>query len=262
MGFGLTATVRFKTLAVSALVLVFPIAAGAASHKFVPCKPVGAQCVGIVELYDDGVYWIANRVVKDGRETWEPIKKADCPRDQDYHERKAYAWDRKYGDYICVYDEIRERPDPATKRGKLFRYIGTHKALLASDATLFISSMADAASAVHCQHVSSSCRETNPILGPHPSSAGIYGTKLGLTAAYIGLDHWWAYEFKGHEPDTAYLFWCAWLVGQNYYGTLTNINTARGVPSAQIAVWGDDLAAARERLTAAHERLMGAVPIP
>jgi hypothetical protein len=262
MRMGLTA-IRFKAWAISALLmLVCPAVAEAASHKFIPCKPVRNQCVGIIDVYNDGVYWIANRVVKDGRETWEPIKRAHCPTDEDYHGRRAYARDPKYGDYMCVYDDIRERPDPSTKPGKLFRYITTHKVLLASDATLALSSLADAASAAHCQHVSPFCHETNPLLGPHPSTAALYGTKMGLTAMYIGIDHWWEHEFKGTAPEKIYVFWSAWLVSQSYGGTLSNISTALSYRGPSPALSANDLVGAGGRLTIAHEQLMRAVPIP
>jgi len=263
MSFGLAATIRSKTLLVSTLVLVFPIVAGAASHNFVPCKPVGKQCVGIVDVYKDGVYWMANRVVVDGHETWVPIKRAHCPTEQDYHQRRAWSRDPKYGDYMCVYDNIRERPEPPTKAGKFFRFVTTHKVVLGSDAALMLSALADAASAAHCQHVDPYCYEKNSFLGPHPSAGALYGTKLGFTALYIGIDHLWEDVYKGEAPEKVHLFWDAWLVSQNYGGTLSNVNTALsygGPPRPALSA--NDLATAHERLAVGHEGLARAVPIP
>jgi hypothetical protein len=229
------------------LLLMFP-AISEASHEFLPCKPVKSECVAIVDIYDDGVYWIADRIEIDGYVFWDPIKKADCPHDSDYHLRKEYGWDPKYGNYACLYDEVHERPSPDSRRGRFIDYVVTHKSLLASDGVLILSALADASSAAHCQQVSRSCIEKNALLGPHPSAGTLYGTKLSITAGLIAVDHYWVHEFKESPPnDGLYLFWWSAFVGENFYGTLTNVNTAGRLVSSP-AEHASNLRRARERL--------------
>lgn len=206
-----------------------------------PCWPVKSQCVGFVTL-SDGEVWFAQRVVKDGKEAWVPIKKADCPNANSHHFQNVYRYDYKYGDYVCKYESANEAPPAAMHTGGLGRYISTHKMLLVTDTLLVLSSLADSASSVHDQHMHPPGVETNPLLGKHPSNVALYGSKMGLTAAWIGINHWWARDLHGDPLQRIYIFWTAPLIF---------LNATYAYHNADVAV----------RMSNARARIMQAVPI-
>jgi hypothetical protein len=238
--FNLRMTFLFGPLAVMVLGLLAP-AQAAARKEFYPCRPIGKQCVGVVVL-SDGEFWHANRVIKDGKETWEPIKKADCPNINSYHPKNVYRYDYTYGDYICKYESANEAPQPAMRMGAFGRYISTHKMLLVTDSLLVLSGLADSASSVHCQHMHPACVESNEVLGKHPSNATLYGSKMGLTAGWIVLNHWWASDNHGEPVQRVYVFWTAPLIF---------LSATYAYHNADVAV----------RMSKARAQIMQAVPI-
>jgi hypothetical protein len=225
-------------------------AAFAASHDYKPCKPVGHECVGIVVL-DDGNFWIANRAMRGDVETWQPIKKADCPNINSYHPRNLYRFDSKYGDYICKYEWANEPPPPALHMGGLGRYISSHKVLLINDTGLVLAALADSASSVHCQHMHPACAETAALLGRHPGNLTLYGSKMGLTAAWIGINHWWESDHHGEPSQNIYAFWNV---------PLAFLCVTDAIHNADIASQMHNVAAAG-RMADARTHLLNEVPI-
>jgi hypothetical protein len=194
------------------------------------CKPVGTQCVGIIAK-DNGRLWIADRAFQDGQYIWVPIKEADCPSEQGKHGLTYYSHDPVYGDYECSYDRINQRneyePVAGVRESSIGRYMRTHKVLLAVDTALVLSSLADAASTVHCMHTNPFCREENPLLSPHPSNLQVYGLKLGLTAAFIGWTHYWVHTSRRRGwGESYYGAWAAPLIVFSALATKHNVSIA------------------------------------
>lgn len=73
--------------------------------------------------------------------------------------------------------------------GHVWHYVTHHKELLIHDTLLVLTASADAASSVHCQHISPFCKETNSTLGPRPSELATWGYLLGFAGAKITLNH-------------------------------------------------------------------------
>ena len=91
--------------------------------RITSCKPVGTQCVGVIAK-DDRTLWLADRVSQDGRYTWVPIKKADCPSPREMRAFAHSASDPDYGSYECKADDAgqigtQEEPVAATRGGGL-----------------------------------------------------------------------------------------------------------------------------------------------
>jgi hypothetical protein len=79
------------------------------------------------------------------------------------------------------------------RRPGLFRsfghYLKTHKELLIMDAVVVLPLSAEAASTVHCMHVSPFCNESNELLGRRPSTAAVWGLALGFSAMVVTFNH-------------------------------------------------------------------------
>jgi len=73
--------------------------------------------------------------------------------------------------------------------GKFGRYCKTHKELLLMDSIVLLPVSAEAASTVHCIHVSPFCNESNELLGRRPSTGKVWGLALGYSAAIITSNH-------------------------------------------------------------------------
>jgi hypothetical protein len=88
--------------------------------------------------------------------------------------------------------------------GKLGRYVKTHKELLLMDSLVVLPVSAEAASTVHCLHVSPFCNESNELLGRRPSTGAVWGLALGYSAGIITANHlaWRALN----DPET----WPRW----------------------------------------------------
>jgi hypothetical protein len=189
------------------------------------------KCISIVD-YGDGVYWVANRVVKDEKVSWEPIKRADCPSKSDFHYREFGAYDRAFGAYTCVYDDVRQPPAAATSGGKIGRYIKTHKFLLVSDAILVGSSLADAVTTERCLHVPG-CVESNPFVGPHPSDLEIYGIKMGLTGIFVTMNHKWFHDSEHRPIQFLPFLWTAPLVASSIADAANNVQVTDNLSRAR-----------------------------
>lgn len=187
------------------------------------CRKVKNDCVGLV-FESDGYLWFAKRVVVNGVERWDPIKKADCPRDDSRHEQVVYARDDKYGYYKCIYYGNTE----PTGNGVRF-FIRTHKVLLITDSVMLAASMADAASAVHCQHTSPECFETNYFLPRRPTNLQLYGFALGTSSATIAFDHWFKHGLSNSDFGLIYLGDVALTVTGYYRGITANIDATQSL---------------------------------
>jgi hypothetical protein len=217
------------------LVLLFlcPFQPALAHDKKAHCRPVGIQCVAVV-MKTDGSFWLADRNVERGKYVWEPIKPTDCPNANDGRLSVYVSTDPVYGAYRCVYPGEDHRggvaPMIGTKWQRVWRYMGTHKLLLTTDAALVLSSIADSASSYNCEQTSAFCSEENPMLPRHPSAAQLYGVKLGMTAGIITFDHWWYHRSRwwGYE------FWTAPLIFSSVAATKHNVNLAEKLSSGQV----------------------------
>jgi len=87
---------------------------------------------------------------------------------------------------------------------KFGRYVTTHKELLLMDGLVVLPVSAEAASTVHCLHVSPFCKESNELLGRRPSTGAVWGLALGYSAGIITANHlaWRALN----DPET----WPRW----------------------------------------------------
>jgi len=222
----------------------------AASHDYRPCKPMGRECVSIV-VFDDGNFWIADRIMQGEKETWQPIKKADCPNINSYHPREVFRSDWKYGDYVCKYEWASEPPPPALHMGGFGRYISSHKVLLVNDTALVLAALADSASSVHCQHMHPACVETAALLGKHPGNVTLYGSKMGLTAAWIGINHWWEDDHHDEPSQDIYTFWNVPLTFLSITNTIHNADLSTRLRRAE----------ASDRMVEARAHLLSEVTV-
>lgn len=203
------------------------------------CKPVATQCVGIIAKAD-GRLWIADRVFQDGQYIWVPIKQTDCPSEQDEHGLTYHSHDTVYGDYVCRYDKANEtterEPIAALRGNRIGRYSRTHKRLLVIDTLLVLSSLADAASTIHCLRTNPFCREENPLLPRHPSNVQAYGIKLGLTAAVIGWTHYSVHiARKNGYRENWDVLWTSPLILSSAMATKHNVDVAELYSAPRIA---------------------------
>jgi hypothetical protein len=214
--------------------------ANAATANTEYCKPVKDKCINVVD-YGNGIYWVANRVVKEDKVTWEPIKRANCPSKTEPHYRESAAYDSTFGAYTCLYDDVLQPPPAATSGGKVGRYIKTHKFLLVSDAILVGSSLADAVTTERCLHVTG-CVESNPFVGPHPSDLEIYGIKMGLTGVFVTMNHKWFHDSQHRSIQFLPFLWTAPLVAtsiaaaENNVRVTDNLSKARAQLMSQVPV--------------------------
>ena len=232
-------------------VLLCPSMASA-SHRWDPCKPVKTKingvkrelCVAMV-VQTDGSWWVANRLREGetaagaltiGDDRWELLEPAPCPNINAYHAKNEYGFDSRFGDYVCRYESANEAPPHAMHMGGLGRYISTHKMLLATDSIFVLSSLADSTSTVHCLHLYPACAETNPLLGKHPSDFAAYGLKLGLTAGWIGINHWWAHDNHGEPRQRLYTYWTAPLIFISAMDAKHNADLAERLSNARARV--------------------------
>jgi hypothetical protein len=224
-----------RALILIAILLALP-AIASASHKDndndkdQECHQFHNECVAVFN-YDDGRYFVRREVV-DGQVSWERIKKTPCPAENDYHYREFEFRDSKYGDWVCKYEQRHLRPIPATVGGKLGRYISTHKVLLITDAALILTSLADTMSTDHCLSIPG-CKESNALVGPHPSDLEIYGPKMGLTAAIVLFDHKWVHDADHSPREHAVYLWVAPLSVLSVANTFNNVRVASHLPEAR-----------------------------
>jgi hypothetical protein len=87
------------------------------------------------------------------------------------------------------------QPRTAYKEGnpgvfrKFGHYVNTHKELLLMDSLVVLPVSAEAASTVHCLHVSPFCNESNGFLGRRPSTGAVWGLAIGFSAMVVTANH-------------------------------------------------------------------------
>ncbi len=141
---------------------------------------------------------------------------------------------------ICFFWTAAARADENDTK-KAGHFSATHKLLIAAQAVVLLSALASAAASVHCQHEQPACREGNPFLPVHPSNGAIYGTKIGSTVAFIGIDRWIVHKNRYRERDPSRFAWLFWMPALSYANIVAaNRNAAY---SSSLG-----LAAARSRL--------------
>lgn len=72
---------------------------------------------------------------------------------------------------------------------KFGHYVKTHKELLLMDSLVVLPVSAEAASTVHCLHVSPFCNESNGFLGRRPSTGAVWGLAIGFSAMVVTFNH-------------------------------------------------------------------------
>jgi hypothetical protein len=102
-------------------------------------------------------------------------------------------------------------------------YVKTHKELLIMDAVVVLPISAEAASTVHCIHVSPFCNESNELLGRRPSAGAVWGLALGYSAGIITANHlaWRALN----DPET----WPRWRHLPFAWDTLVAVKSSLAV---------------------------------
>lgn len=182
------------------------VASALARDKAAACRSIGIQCVNVV-MKTDGSFWLADRVYENGRYTWLPIKRTDCPPAGRADYSVYVAIDPVYGAYRCIYPGHGEKGDSTPTIGTLGQkvggYIRTHKRLLATDTMMTLASLAETSSRVHCQHSVRSCGPEYPFLPDRPTATEEYGTKLGFLSISIVCNHLWRRE-GGWKPKWGY----------------------------------------------------------
>jgi hypothetical protein len=91
------------------------------------------------------------------------------------------------------------------------RHPWSDKRWWAGIAVIVIDHALDASSTMGVQHRCPDCVETNPILGPHPSAAQVWGLDAGAILFYSGLHYveWYA----GHDdPNKYWRFASQWTI--------------------------------------------------
>lgn len=113
---------------------------------------------------------------------------------------------------------------------KFGHYVTTHKELLLMDSLVVLPILADAASTVHCQHVSPLCTESNVFLGRRPSAPKVWGLSLGSSAAIITANHlaWRALNDPETWPRWRHVpfAWDTLIVIESSYNTKHNVDVA------------------------------------
>ena len=93
---------------------------------------------------------------------------------------------------------------------KMWHYISTHKELLASDAIIIAAWSADAASTINDERNCTSCIETNPVLGPHPTNSAVWLYASGWSAFQTTLNHLaWHYA---PDPVLRHMVWIPTII--------------------------------------------------
>jgi hypothetical protein len=223
-----------------AIFLVIPIAVLAAHDQYTGCKTVGTQCVSVV-MKADGSFWLADRVYKNERYSWVPIKPTECPNSRDRRFSVYTSIDRVYGAYRCVYpaygDGLDATPTIGSNSRSITHYVRTHKLLLITDTVLVLSSLADSASSVTCEQTSHFCGEDNPLLPRHPSPAQLYAFKMGVTGGIIVWNHYFVARKAGkwNLPKWYYESWSAGVIAGSIKATKSNVDLTERLSAAQTA---------------------------
>jgi len=88
---------------------------------------------------------------------------------------------------------------------KIGRYICTHKEILISDTMQVLAEGADAASTVHCQHVSHLCIESNGVVGPHPSNGAAWSFAEGMAVGLIISQRLFWWQANKVDPEARHI---------------------------------------------------------
>lgn len=121
---------------------------------------------------------------------------------------------------------------------KVWHYAHTHKELLAYDAIAILGPMADAASSVHCTHLSAACTEGNALLPARPSNAQFYGTAGASSLGLIAVGHL-VWHFAPRTADRQILVWIITPVAiSEARQTSDNVVTAQQISAARYAMRG------------------------
>jgi len=84
--------------------------------------------------------------------------------------------------------------------------------------------LADESQTLNCLKTNPFCRETNPLFGPHPSAARLYGLTLAVDGAYmLG-----SYELRRHGPRSLRRFWSIGMSYPTYCHLSAIAGSARG----------------------------------
>lgn len=117
---------------------------------------------------------------------------------------------------------------------KVWHYTRTHKELLAYDAIAILGPMADAASSVHCTHLSPACTEGNALLPARPSNAQFYSTAGASSLGMIAAGHL-IWHFAPRAADRQILVWIITPVAiGEARQTSDNVYTAERIDAARI----------------------------
>jgi hypothetical protein len=99
----------------------------------------------------------------------------------------------------------------------VWRYTTHHKELLISDAAMFLAANADAASTVHCLRSSPFCKESNEILGAHPSNVGAYSLANLYALGLVTMNHFGYRDLEGSK--LRHFVWvpsAIWTIGETH----------------------------------------------
>lgn len=99
----------------------------------------------------------------------------------------------------------------------IWHYTTHHKELLISDAAMFLAANADAAATVHCLRSSPLCKESNEILGQHPSNLAAYSLANFYTLGMVTMDHFGYRDLEGSK--LRHFVWgpaAIWAVGETH----------------------------------------------
>jgi hypothetical protein len=122
--------------------------------------------------------------------------------------------------------------------GRVGHYITTHKTVLVLDTLIVFAQAADAASSVHCQHVSpQGCIERNSLLGPHPSPAAAWGLSMGYASSLVAANHlWWWATGKWNEKDLRPLMgmWVAPVAVFQVFNVKDNVDGTEYLENRQV----------------------------
>ena len=140
---------------------------------------------------------------------------------------------------LCCTPALRAQETERAKRpAKIGHYIHTHKELLIADAVVLLAWSADAASSVHCQHVSPYCVDSNSVVGPHPSNAATWGFAESMAVGLIVGEHlfWWQANKVDPEARHIILLFPAAVVITQYWNVSGNVAAANRLENARSRV--------------------------
>src|SRR5208337_2793079 len=83
---------------------------------------------------------------------------------------------------------------------------------------------ADESQTLNCLKTNPWCRETNPLFGPHPSAARLYGLTLAVDGAYL----LGSYELRRHGPRPLRRFWFDGMSYPTFYHISAIAGSVRG----------------------------------